>query len=136
MARKGLTASDVSDKLIGSRASSVPYNWVAGRNVPAPKYRAKLARLLDISVEDLTPRDDVTYRTNGAAAVTAKAPARDLRHAEQQLSFTILSDGQARLRVDVTGPLERISPILLQLMQHPDLIETREADAKTGDQTE
>lgn len=136
MERKGLTAGDVAEKLMGTRASSVAYNWVAGRNAPAPKYRAPLAKLLGISVEDLKPRDDVTYRTNGAAAVTVKAPARDMRSAEQQLSFTILSGGQARLRVDVTGPLERISPILLQLMQHPDLIDIHEADApETGNGT-
>lgn len=62
------------------------------------------------------PRPDVTAATNGHAPAPIREIVRE-RTPEQQLSFNILADGQARLRLDVTGAIERISPILLLLMK-------------------
>ena len=111
MARKNIRSSELGPLIGIKKNSPTPYNWINGTNAPRLAIRPKLAKALGISPDDLAPRPAVqaTPKANGNGHASARP--------SEQLSFALLADGQARLRLDVTGPIERISPILLHLMQ-------------------
>lgn len=118
MERKGLKTADINVHLGLKRAEPQAYNWVSGRSSPAKKIRPQVAKLLDLDVADLTPRPLVTLngQADAAAALQVRQPVvRTLAH--DQLSFALQADGQARLRLDLVGPAERVGEILLLLMK-------------------
>src|SRR4051812_19912779 len=56
MAAKGLRLVDVAQALgMPDKYGSSVHNWASGRNAPSPRYRAQLAKMLDIPEHELLP---------------------------------------------------------------------------------
>lgn len=132
MATRSLTHRDLSRAMGYEQQQGSPtYNWANGVSAPSEAYRAVLAKVLHVSEADLTPRkSEVTMSTNGQVAVQVER-VREFRP-DPQLSFVILSDGNARLKLDVIGPIDRISAVLQHLLAErivdPKQISHNEAD--------
>jgi transcriptional regulator with XRE-family HTH domain len=119
MDREGWRTADLARRLGMKKESAAPvYNWANGVNAPGKNYRTRLMKLLNLSESDVTPRDDeVTLQSERAAALNSQALVVREPRPSEQLSFSLLDNGQARIRLDLTGPADRIGKILLLLMQ-------------------
>ena len=93
-------------------SDSAPHPWLAGRGAPGPALRAKVSALLGVSVTGLMGKGDP------GAVVVRPAPGPvsvvPAVHDVWQLAFR--SDGTARIKLDVTLPVERAMPIIRLLM--------------------
>ena len=88
------------------------------------KFRPRVAKALGLNQEDLMPRalsqevipapvSDAKLR---AVQMAQGAPARALAVAGDVLAFNVNSEGNARLRLDVTLPLVTAAPLLRMLL--------------------
>jgi transcriptional regulator with XRE-family HTH domain len=125
MELKGLTHRQVARQLgLSDKTGSTVWNWMTGRNAPSPMFRDKLAKLLDLDVSEVAPRDTgITGRPKKKARPKAKpgpaaqAVALYTQHAEVHapvltapraapaaadlFTATIRADGTMRIKLDL-----------------------------------
>lgn len=113
------------------RGNNAAYPWINGKGSPSPQMRAKLSVVTGIAEDDLTPRDiDPPVRIVRATrldptrAVPPEAwgqrpPAKAVDVVppdDHALAFTVTRTGQARIKLDVTMPLDKATPLLRLLL--------------------
>lgn len=108
MKRKGLTQADIV-RAIGVNNSTVS-SWVNAKHKVLPTIRSKLAALLEVPEASLDHR-----QAHGDGPVVLAAAPRVKREADV-LSFSISDTGEARLRFDMTLPLDKATPLLRMLL--------------------
>lgn len=104
------------------------YNWLRGLGAPDRANRAKLMRITGIPEQMLTAREAVTPTAKqlqieaptleqvlGMEIEPARA-AQAAKRVAEVLSFTALDNGEARIRLDVTLPIEQAMPLFRQLL--------------------
>jgi hypothetical protein len=115
------TVGDLNQALGRDRGHTGVYGWINGKGAPGPEIRPKLAKLLGVPEASLERREAgerVSVAKEPATAMVrlpspgAPAPAR----APEVLHFAVLTDGTARLRMDVTLPAERGVALLRLLL--------------------
>lgn len=108
MKRKGLRQTDIV-RAIGANSTMVSC-WISAKNIVGPSMRPKLAALLEVPEASLDHR-----QAQGAGPVVLAAAPRVKREADV-LSFSISDTGEARLRFDMTLPLDKAAPLLRMLL--------------------
>jgi hypothetical protein len=112
--------------------STRAYAWIASRSRITDQFRPKVAKALGVKEEDLMPRELTQVVTTApvseaklrAVHVASSMPARTLAPSGDVLAFNVNAEGNARLRLDVTLPLEQGSKVLRLLLDHISLAAT------------
>jgi hypothetical protein len=112
--------------------STRAYAWMNCRSRITDQYRPKIAKALGVKESDLMPREltqavitaPVSEAKLRAVQVASSMPARTLAPSGDVLAFNVNADGNARLRLDVTLPLEQGSKVLRLLLDHISLSAT------------
>lgn len=113
---KGLTPAEFNEAMDYGRSHSAIYMWRAAKAAPGPEQREKVAKVLGLTVADLTPNE-------GAVVVTARKPVArapviyDARPVEERLAFTVGAHGSAKITLNVELPLARAMVLFPMLME-------------------
>lgn len=87
--------------------------WLAGKSAPGPKMRPKVAKALGIDPALLIKREGVT----GAMLIERPAPGYVVTAPlAQVLLFSVMENGTARLKLDITLPIAQATPLLRMLL--------------------
>jgi hypothetical protein len=121
MQAKGLTAASLG-RLINptsTNPAAIPHPWINGKGAPSRNARAKVAKVLGLAADAITPLPpDATPAE--AAAVHAGVPALAMAAVKARtpdvLTFTVEAGGMARLRLDVTLPVAAAVPLLRMIL--------------------
>jgi hypothetical protein len=123
LAEKQWSIPDFHEKLGLPRTSATAYHWLNCMGAPGNTLAAKVAKLLGVPLAELAARDPgdnqlpVVLAAPGYPTVGPSKPAvRSLPPAGDVLSFSVDSDGLARLRLDVRLPLAQAAPLLRVLL--------------------
>lgn len=113
MEERGLKRPVDLNQLLGlDRGNTLAHKWLNGFGAPTKKNRALLAKKFGTQADFFLPR-------------TGKAPTEQLPVVRQVaasarvpevLSFAVQADGTARIRLDVTLPIEQGAPLLRMLL--------------------
>jgi hypothetical protein len=116
LAQSGISIPELSVRLGLDRGSATPYKWLGGKGAPAPKLRAKLAKVIGIPEAALRAR-------KAGEAVPVSVPRIEGPHRAPQagptqpvLQFAVNDDGTARIRLDVSLPTAQAVPLLRLLL--------------------
>jgi hypothetical protein len=112
MEAKGIGPGDLNQALGRPRGHTGIYGWINARGGPGEEIRPQLAKLLGVPEASLQRRDvgeRVSVATEpGNALVRLPSPGTAaVSRVPEVLHFAVLTDGTARLRMDVTLPTER-----------------------------
>ena len=92
------------------------YKWSNAKAGPGPMYRAKMAKVLGVDPDYLKRRDPghplFAPATQSGQPVVSRPRATD----GPVLQFAASSDGEARIRLDVTMPVAQAMPLLRILL--------------------
>ena len=113
------TAGDLHEKLGMKRGATMAYAWLAARAVPGPAIRKKVSKLLEIPEKDLLPQalETAPALERERALVPIGGEARRFnKPTTDVLAFNVNSEGMARIRLDVSMPLENAPPLLRLLL--------------------
>jgi hypothetical protein len=113
MAKRKWTNAQFNEALGQPRASPGIYQWLGCKGAPGTKLAPKVAKLLGVPVASLLARRDGASPPTEVAVLAPPQPA--VRRAEV-LSFSVTDDGHARLRLDVTLPIEQASALLRTIL--------------------
>lgn len=117
MEERRLKPGDMNEQLGVKRTNTAIYAWLAGRAAPGPKPRAKLAKILGVKSTQLLERAPGAEPVEiERPIVPPPAPRPAVQRQPDPLQFNVQSDGDARLRLDITLPYERCVPILRMLL--------------------
>jgi hypothetical protein len=111
---KGWKAADLNEAMGFKREYSACYQWINGKSAPGPMHRKKLAKVTGI------PESELTRREPGKALVAMPAlqamPVTRVKLTSEVLSFAIDSNGNARIKLDVTMPMHLANPFVRMLL--------------------
>jgi hypothetical protein len=118
LAQKEWNIPDLSRALGLPRDSATPYKWLNAMGAPAPKYRAKLAKLIGVPEGDLLRREPGSPVTTASVPLLAGPIAKPGGAARtvDPLLFRVTSDGMAQIKLDVTLPMAEATPLLRMLL--------------------
>jgi transcriptional regulator with XRE-family HTH domain len=118
---KQWTVRQLNEALGLQREYSGVYNWLNAKGPPGKKAATKLAKLLGVPIAELRP-----HRGGGVPPPSLPVPVRTLpaTRPADVLSFNVQADGEARIRLDVTLPVSRATPLLRLLLDHVALGDT------------
>jgi transcriptional regulator with XRE-family HTH domain len=108
--------SEMNAKLGYKKGATTIYPWLSGTSAPSDQFRPGLAKLLKVSEEELMPKENVTLQKPKTSVVVYKSKTTPVISKIDPLTFVITNDGQARIRLDVTLPLEDATPLLRILL--------------------
>jgi hypothetical protein len=114
--RTGETRANFNTKMGLKRSNTGVYQWLNGKNGISPKKARKVSKITGIPMEDLTQRALNTAKVNPnrvseAGALAIREPLR-----REVLSFAVLQDGEARIKLDISLPLKSATPLLRLLL--------------------
>lgn len=105
------TVGDLNQALGRPRGHTGVYGWINARGGPGEEIRPQLAQLLGVPEASLQRREvgeRVSATEPGNAMVRLPSPGTAaVSRVPEVLHFAVLTDGTARLRMDVTLPTER-----------------------------
>jgi hypothetical protein len=121
MTRLGLTPSELVRKLDLPKGSTTIYGWLAARSAPHPDTREKLVKLLNLRLEDVTPREEAPMVPPVRAAGRALAVVAHRRRpvnggGDDVFSFRVAANGMARISLNVELELARATPLFRMLL--------------------
>jgi hypothetical protein len=108
--RTGESIGDFNIKMGMNRGSANIYQWMNCKLGMSRKMARKVSKITGIPVEDLTPRA-LNTKVESKALVVIKDPIR-----REVLSFAVLQDGEARIKLDISLPLKSATPLLRLLL--------------------
>jgi transcriptional regulator with XRE-family HTH domain len=122
MAARGWTPADFNEAMGRDRSNGAIYHWMACKGAPGIRSRAEVAKILGLKEADLIPHEE----GDGRAVVVKEQGRRDdvmppTPPLRDVLSFTINSEGMARLKCDVTLPAVK-GASLLQILLNAGLV--------------
>lgn len=109
---------DLNERLKRPRGHSALYHWLRGTGAPDLKNRKKLAKLTGIPEHELTVRE---LSAQLPAVVTSSPGVSRTSIPDNVLSFTVNTQGDARLRLDVTLPVAQALPLFRLITDHAEL---------------
>jgi hypothetical protein len=109
-----MSAPDLSVALGLGRGSATVYKWLSGKGGPAPKWRAKLAKVTGILARK--PGDPAPAPSQAVAVIPAAATKLAPARVGDVLSFVVSGDGMARIKLDATLPLATATPLFRMLL--------------------
>jgi transcriptional regulator with XRE-family HTH domain len=114
MEKRKWNGGDLSQAIGLDRDSTRIYPWLKGTGAPGPNLRPKIAKVLGVEESELMGRNvsakfDLPPRVAPLAAI-ATTKTGDV------LAFNVASDGMARIRLDVTLPVDEATPLLRMLL--------------------
>lgn len=111
--------ADLNQALGYERGNAVVYHWLNGKGAPLPKNAERIAKVLQVKVDDLAPRD-VPASTLAAAepvrSVAPPMPAVAAPRGREVLGFSVDDAGHARIKLDVALPVADAAPLLRMLL--------------------
>ncbi len=114
--RRGWGPSDLN-KAIGRHPSySSAYQWLNGKGAPSEENAAILSNLLDIPEAELRARPEVEPPPSKPQVTTSRPAPLSARTQADVLAFNVSSNGDARIRLDVTLPTAQAMPLLRMLL--------------------
>jgi hypothetical protein len=131
--KSGIGPAEFQKQLDLPKNTTAVYAWKLAKSAPPVELRPKISKLTGIPIEQLTPTWEGT--TGGAQPRSGKkkqTPTEVIEHieampeprkligrmssAETPLSFQVLSNGECRIRLDITLPVEQGAPLLRMLL--------------------
>ena len=134
MTRLDMTPSQVNMALGRPKSDAGIYLWRAAKAAPHLKYKAAVAKLLGLKIEDLTPRKESPMprpgergrpRNGVSDAVPVPAALKPVGYhpggyggggTRDVLSFRVNAAGRARISLDVEMELAQATPLLRLLL--------------------
>jgi hypothetical protein len=129
-----VTMPDFNERLGKDRGDAMAFKWINGFGAPGPTNRALVAKITGIPEAGLLPRRpgdpvpaipppaELVQRTaSGAVWVAPKRSA-----AAEVLSFSAATDGMARVRLDVTLPMDDASALFRLLLDMGNILSKQE----------
>ena len=120
---KGWTMAELVRQIGFTKSHSGVYAWVNGTSQIPEIHREKLSKITGIPISELTPRDP-----ENVPAVYSFPKATPTTRTGDVLAFTVASDGNARIKLDVSLPVDRAMPLLRMLLD-AGLVFTNEGNA-------
>lgn len=113
MLARGMTLNQIG-KALGTTGTAVSH-WIRCQNGPGEAMRQRLAKFLDMRPDDFKAK---AVSEIVAGNSQAKLPGQAIQPIKRQdiLSFTIDSEGMARLKLDVVLPIEHGVPLFRVLL--------------------
>lgn len=112
--RLDLSPGDFNQRLGLPRKHTQIYNVLNCKVAIGPRYLAKYSKALGIPEHDLEPRELV--QAEPQARVPRVINGTPLPRAHDVLGFSIDSDGNARLKLDLVASIETVTPVLRMLL--------------------
>lgn len=100
-------------RAIDGFSSAQVYNCINGKHAPGPELRQRLSQATGI------PESELMKKETTAIAVIPKGPVGKMLDQLQRndvLSFSVNGNGEARIKLDVTLPLEQAKPLFRLLL--------------------
>lgn len=107
-----MTKVDLSTKLGYKKHAGHIYNWLASKGAPGIESQKKLAKLFGNKPEDWKG-DSLHPGVSTKTILSLPKPVAP----DRILSFNMLSNGQAKLQLDVTGDAEMLKTLLNHILQ-------------------
>lgn len=107
-----LSRGDLSERLGFKRDAAHVYGWLASKAGPGPEARRKLAKLTGTKPDDWKA-DGLHPGVSTKTILSLPKPVAP----DRILSFNMLSNGQAKLQLDVTGDAEMLKTLLNHILQ-------------------
>lgn len=111
MTEKDMTPPQLMEAIGAPHGAAQIYKWIAGTGAPGPQYAAKISKLTGIPVDEIRKRkvnkrsyDSVASVANAISNVTA---IKSRAHNSDVLQFQITTENEARIRLDMTMPVEQ-----------------------------
>ena len=120
------SVGDMHERLGMERSNTVLYGHLGCRAAPGPELRAKMSKVFGIPETELMKRDLVTSQT----AVTVSEPRQHIMKPMSPvpvLSFTVDTNGMARIKLDAAMSLAAASP-LLRILLDAGIVPTTQGD--------
>ena len=100
------------------------YHWIKGTGAPNAESRARLAKALSVDESELIGKANVQLPIAPRTAIihyknkprTIHEPSRVLAPRVDPLNFTVLTDGTARIQLDITMPLDNAKALLRMIL--------------------
>ena len=110
--------ADLNAAVGRDRGHASAYQWLGGKAAPGPKMRAKVSKATGIAEADLMVmrKRRAPPPPSQAVALVEPPPARIVAKVGDVLSFVVSSTGEARIRLDVSLPVEAATPLLRMLL--------------------
>jgi|SRR5580765_831157 len=100
------------NKAVGVTGAGV---WLNGKGAPGPASRAKLVKVTGIVETDLMPRKPGEIPAQAVATLAGPVKPTPVRGGDV-LSFMVSANGEARIKLDITLPVETATPLLRMLL--------------------
>jgi transcriptional regulator with XRE-family HTH domain len=113
MDEKGWKPKDLNKAIGYSASHSSAYQWTNGKGAPGPMVAQKVSKVTGIPVNQLLSR------TGSTAIVTykpSKYPVTTIHRPGEVLTFVVMNDGNARIKIDIVLPLDKATPLLRMLL--------------------
>jgi transcriptional regulator with XRE-family HTH domain len=117
MAERHMTIRQLATALGLQAKNTTPYTWIQARGAPRNEQVAKLARLFNISPEQLVPRtaSDAPPTVRDTVSSPVVPGPRSFRNTEA-LAFLVSAEGDVTIRLNITLPLPAATTLLRTLL--------------------
>jgi hypothetical protein len=120
MEAQGMAPTELTAKLGITKGRTTIYPWINGTSAPSPPFRTKLMKILSLTKAELTAKDldntsnlpALTHTHTNAVTIASS----HLPKPQEVLQFTVLNNGQARIRLDVMLEIQDAMPLMRLLM--------------------
>jgi hypothetical protein len=114
-----LKPADFNQEMGVDRANPKLYHWLNAKGAPSKGSRAKIAKLTGIPEVELMSRSIGEIARTALPVATTKLPAVVTTPGAKRpevLAFVVDDEGRARIKLDVTLPIEDGAPLLRLLL--------------------
>jgi transcriptional regulator with XRE-family HTH domain len=115
MKDRGWTVPDLNEKLGMKRSAANVYGWIKAKGAPGAEMQKRLAKLTGTKASDWAPNEAQSAPKPGQEIVRVYPP-REQKPQPDILSFTVSPEGAARIRLDVTLPVQMAMPLVRMLL--------------------
>jgi transcriptional regulator with XRE-family HTH domain len=115
---KGWSIGDLNSALGIPRSNTGSYLWLNGKGAPGAENRKNLAKLSGLKPDDFARRSAKQPKSQEVVRFQPLASPAALTHpkANEVLTFTVLDNGRARIKLDVMLDVNDAMPLMRLLM--------------------
>lgn len=83
------------------------YKWMQGKGAPGVKYGARVAKILGIPIEEVRRKSVKEELPSVVSAISSITALKGRAHSSDVLQFQITTENEARIRLDLTLPVDQ-----------------------------
>ena len=119
------SVGELNSQLGMDRNSTTSYHWIKGNGAPSPEFVKKLNAVFPNAPPGTFQRKLPVHRKGSTKMITDDTnvvPMLRTIRSNNPLLFQVLPDGNARLQLDISGPLTEMSVLLRMLLDQNELL--------------